>query len=285
MPENLQCALPDGRMLSYAEYGDPQGRPVLCLHGTPGSRLTFAPADEPAGQRHLRFIALDRPGCGRSTHLPDWHFDDCMADMTHLADRLELERFSIMGYSGGGPYAAYAVRHLRPRIQALILVNAFAPGARIGLLQRLFLTLPKVFMPGLHLSGPTARLMARSETARALFHLGASRSDRHAHRNPFIRDWLRTQLLDTPLHSRGLVRDLQLFAQDLPLPDPKEPDVPIWILHGTDDSIVHPDAALHYLSMFPEALLTLVPAAGHFWGLENTAELLDALDRLLESAH
>ena len=284
MPDNLSCVLPDGRTLSYAEYGDPQGRPIFCLHGTPGSRLTYASADAPANRLRLRLIAPDRPGCGRSTHLPGWNFDDHMAALAHLADRLELERFAIMGYSGGGPHAAYAARHLRPRIQMLILVNAFATVGQSGLLQRLFLALHHRFKPGLRLAGPTARLLARSETARMMFHFGSSRSDRGAHRKAAIRDWFRTMFQDMPRHGHGLVRDIQLLAQGLPLSAPEEPDIPVWILHGTDDSIVHPDAALHYLRLFPEAFLTLVPAVGHFWGLEDVDAVLNTLDRLLESA-
>ena len=40
--------LPDGRRLACAEFGDPNGVPVLALHGTPGSRLMFALADKAA---------------------------------------------------------------------------------------------------------------------------------------------------------------------------------------------------------------------------------------------
>jgi pimeloyl-ACP methyl ester carboxylesterase len=31
--------LSDGRRLGYAEYGDPEGEPIMLFHGTPGSRL------------------------------------------------------------------------------------------------------------------------------------------------------------------------------------------------------------------------------------------------------
>ncbi len=46
--------LADGRQLGYAEYGDPQGIPLLALHGTPGSRFMFALGDEPARDKGLR---------------------------------------------------------------------------------------------------------------------------------------------------------------------------------------------------------------------------------------
>src|SRR5690554_337385 len=49
--EDRAVRLPDGRRVSYAEYGDPEGYPVLALHGTPGSRFKFRPADGLAAER------------------------------------------------------------------------------------------------------------------------------------------------------------------------------------------------------------------------------------------
>ena len=39
--ENCYLYLKDGRRLGYLECGDPKGKPVLCFHGYPGSRLDF----------------------------------------------------------------------------------------------------------------------------------------------------------------------------------------------------------------------------------------------------
>jgi len=55
--------LPDGRNLSYAEFGKPDGYPVLYFHGTPSSRLEpllFA-KDEVIARLGLRMIAAGRP--------------------------------------------------------------------------------------------------------------------------------------------------------------------------------------------------------------------------------
>jgi len=79
-------ALPDGRSLAYAEFGDPDGRPVLFFHATPGVRL----------------IAPDRPGVGRSTPQPHRRLLDWPDDVRHLADALGLERFAVVGFSNGG---------------------------------------------------------------------------------------------------------------------------------------------------------------------------------------
>jgi pimeloyl-ACP methyl ester carboxylesterase len=55
----MDLALPDGRVLGWAEYGDPGGPPVVFLHGTLGSRIS-RPDD--AAWAGVRLITVDRPG-------------------------------------------------------------------------------------------------------------------------------------------------------------------------------------------------------------------------------
>ena len=53
--------LKDGRLLGYAEYGAPQGKPLIFFHGHIGSRLDFRPNDAIAHSLGARVIAIDRP--------------------------------------------------------------------------------------------------------------------------------------------------------------------------------------------------------------------------------
>ena len=64
-----QIKLKDGRMLGYAEYGAPEGKPVFYFHGWPGSRLEWLAFDAGAAvaaELNARIIAVDRPGTGLS---------------------------------------------------------------------------------------------------------------------------------------------------------------------------------------------------------------------------
>ena len=97
--------LNDGRRLGYLLCGDPKGKPVLCFHGYPGSRLDFRWLHEEAAKRGLKLIAADRPGIGLSDPLPDRSLTDFGGDMEELMARLRLKRPVVMGVSGGGPYA------------------------------------------------------------------------------------------------------------------------------------------------------------------------------------
>ena len=99
--------LPDGRRLAYAEFGTPDGRPVLYFHGAPSSRLEpLLVGDDAWRANGLRVIAPDRPGVGLSDFLPKRGFSQWPNDVVALADALGLERFGVIGMSGGGGYVA-----------------------------------------------------------------------------------------------------------------------------------------------------------------------------------
>ncbi|KAM0331410.1 hypothetical protein ACHAQA_003083 [Verticillium albo-atrum] len=118
--------LPDGRLLGFAEYGDPQGRPLLYFHGYPSSRLEASAADDLARQRNIRLLALDRPGFGLSSPQPGRQILDWPVDVAAFAKDKNLDRFAVMGLSGGGPYALACAKAL-PR-EMLTGVGLFASG-------------------------------------------------------------------------------------------------------------------------------------------------------------
>src|SRR5689334_19202051 len=94
--------LPDGRRLAYAEFGDPGGNPVLYFHGAPSSRLEpLLVGDEAWGRKGLRVIAPDRPGIGGSDFQHGRGFSNWPTDVVALADALGLDRFAVLGNSGG----------------------------------------------------------------------------------------------------------------------------------------------------------------------------------------
>jgi pimeloyl-ACP methyl ester carboxylesterase len=119
--------LPDGRHLGYAEYGDPDGIPLLYFHGTPGSRLQARLFDAPAREVGVRMVAPERPGYGLSDVHPQRTLLDWVQDMEVLADRLHLERFAVMGVSGGGPYVAATASQLPERVSKAAFVSALGP--------------------------------------------------------------------------------------------------------------------------------------------------------------
>jgi pimeloyl-ACP methyl ester carboxylesterase len=97
--------LDDGRLLAFAEWGNPDGDVVLFFHGSPHSRL-WCPDEAATQASGVRLITVDRPGVGRSDVLPRRTFSHWPSDVIQLADALGLERFGVIGWSNGGSYAA-----------------------------------------------------------------------------------------------------------------------------------------------------------------------------------
>jgi len=132
--------LPDSRILGYAEYGDPQGKPLLYFHGWPSSRIEFAGlnGNEIARQLNISVIAVDRPGFGLSSYQPHHKFTDWPADVSRLADHLGFERFAVLGYSASSPYTLACAHALSDRLTAVGVVSGVAqpfngPGATDGM--------------------------------------------------------------------------------------------------------------------------------------------------------
>lgn len=72
-----QIILPNDRRLAYAEFGKPEGHPVLYFHGAPSSRLEpLLIGDDVLSRYGLRIIVPDRPGMGRSDFQPNRGFSD-----------------------------------------------------------------------------------------------------------------------------------------------------------------------------------------------------------------
>lgn len=137
-PTTQTIVLKDGRTLAYAEYGQPDGKPILYCHGNPGSRLDPQMIDLSLLKKfNARIIAPDRPGMGLSDFQPGRTISDWPADVSALADALRLDRFAVLGVSGGGPYAEVCALKIPERLTAAAVacgVGPFeAPHARDGM--------------------------------------------------------------------------------------------------------------------------------------------------------
>lgn len=120
-------ATPDGRTLAYELGGDPDGMPVVYEHGVPGSRLR-QPLEPGLWERlGVRAVVYDRPGYGGSSRLAGRSVADCVPDVAALADELGLERFCVVGVSGGGPHALAVAALLPERVASAALVVPAAP--------------------------------------------------------------------------------------------------------------------------------------------------------------
>jgi pimeloyl-ACP methyl ester carboxylesterase len=129
----IMIDLRDGRRVAVEEWGAPDGSPVLLLHGTPGSRLGPVPRPLVLYQLGVRLITFDRPGYGRSDRRPGRRVADVAADVSEIADALGLERFGVLGRSGGGPHALACAALLPERTTRAAVLVGLAPSEADGL--------------------------------------------------------------------------------------------------------------------------------------------------------
>jgi pimeloyl-ACP methyl ester carboxylesterase len=131
-------SLRDGRTLAFAAYGPAAGYPIFHCHGSPGTRLEYTlldGVDETLARHNLRIISIDRPGIGLSSFQPKRTIAGWPQDLLAVANHLAIERFGVLGLSGGGPYALAAAAKLEERVVAVGLLSPMAPLDRPGMLK------------------------------------------------------------------------------------------------------------------------------------------------------
>ena len=104
------------RRIAYETAGDPDGLPVISLHGTPGGRLFRYPDSERIAETEALLITYDRAGYGLSDRHRGRAVVDCVGDVAAIADDLGIERFAVMGGSGGGPHCLAVAAMLPERV-------------------------------------------------------------------------------------------------------------------------------------------------------------------------
>ena len=120
-------AAADGRSLTIAEWGDPDGFPVFSLHGTPGSRFVGQANASAYASIGVRVITYDRPGYGGSDRFRSRRVVDSVADVSAIADNLGLDRFAVTGGSWGGPHSLAVAARLPERVTRAACIAGVAP--------------------------------------------------------------------------------------------------------------------------------------------------------------
>jgi pimeloyl-ACP methyl ester carboxylesterase len=123
----------DGRRLAVDVTGAPDGYPVFLLHGTPGSRNGPKPRGIVLYRLGLQLICYDRPGYGRSDRKEGRTVRDAAYDVALIADKMGIDRFAVVGRSGGGPHALACAAVLPERVSSTAVLVSLAPSDAVGL--------------------------------------------------------------------------------------------------------------------------------------------------------
>lgn len=127
--------LDEHTQLSYAIYGETYQpkHDVLFFHGLQSCHVEAEALAQTASNLRLRLIAIDRPGTGFSTPVPDRRIVDWASVVEGLVQALNLQTYSILAVSGGGPYALACARHFpASKLRSVSLVASIAPAWELG---------------------------------------------------------------------------------------------------------------------------------------------------------
>lgn len=280
--------LPDGRDLGWAEYGVADGPVVFAMHGNPGSRKMFRIARPAALKLGLRIIAADRPGFGLSTPQPLRTLNDWVDDFSNLVRHIGADRFSIIGISGGGPYATASSAHFGDQVAALGLVSPMGPVADLA--------------GAIDMSGVQRRLFLQFPTRRRLMHWSTSTVNAFfqiapgAYYDLFLRllpevdreilkvGHVKTQMIADVKESQrqggdGSRTDLVIYSQPWGV-DYSRIAAKSILWQGLDDTVVPVDAALQLGRMIPGCRVIELAGEGHFWVINHAEEVLEGVARM-----
>jgi pimeloyl-ACP methyl ester carboxylesterase len=278
MATQTEVRLDDGRVLRVHDTGAPtapQAPVLLWHHGSPQTGALLDPLVEAAGARGIRLWSYGRPSYGGSTPNPGRTVASAASDVARAADALGIDRFAVMGASGGGPPALACAALLPDRVWGAVSIAGPAP-----------YTDAFDWFAGMHEEG-SLRASLEGREARARY----AETDEFDEATFTAADW---EALGSTWRSLGA--DAQrageagpdgLVDDDVSLVEPWgfEPSsirAPVLLIHGGEDRVVPPSHAAALLRSIGTAERWFRPRDGHVSVLSATPVAMDwllALDR------
>jgi pimeloyl-ACP methyl ester carboxylesterase len=258
---------------------------IVYSHGFPASRHEAFVAHKTARDAGFTVVSIDRPGFGGSHWYPDRTIEDWADDVRLIVDRLEVQKFSLMGVSGGTPTAIAAAVKLADRVSSLTIVSGVAPmhlpealhGMNVA--NRLFIRLGGVCRPVARwtIAGIATSWRVAPTIADLWFGALLPKSDREIVLRPDVGVIMARSLKEALKGGvRGVVTEYQLLLSKWEglL---KMVRVPSFIWHGDADNYVPLSMGKLLSREIPGCTFTVVPGGGHFMVVDKLPEILKAV--------
>lgn len=231
----------NGNCLSYVEYGDKKGYPILIQHGL----IASIEDDDLFGRLirlNARLICIARPGYGESSPYVMNSFAEWAEIVATLVHELELAQFDVLGMSSGAPYS-YAIGYGLPEKTRNIYIFSGMP----ALYDEIALS---------HWPYPMAKdktIAEMEDLARELFFSNVKADDLQ-----------RADIRDSMMHNCfGVAQDLRLRSMDwgFCLSDVK---AKVFMRHSKQDDNVPFETAVRTAELLPNCRLELTETGPHF---------------------
>lgn len=280
--EDGVTTLRDGREMAWRWWGEPDGKPVLRIQGTPASRMYRNPDSSVQRDLGVRYLMIDRPGYGGSTRKKGRGIADVADDLAEVVRAHGIERIPAMGTSGGGPHVlALAARHpelvaaatvvvggtpLEPdEVSRLVGVNAQGYAAAERGWHDLYELLVEI----------RERLLGAEGMAGVL--KDAPESDRRLMANPAWERIERENLAETLKQgAEGWTDESFAMHGDFDF-DPSKIHTSVTWWHGDDDKNAPLSAARRIVAKIPHVKLHVWHGEGHFASITHDREIVAEL--------
>jgi pimeloyl-ACP methyl ester carboxylesterase len=273
MVTEIDLRLGDGRTLHVYDTGaDAAGGELAVIwhHGTPNVGAPPEPLFATAARLGIRWVSYDRPGYGGSTPHPDRNVALAAYYVSSVADALGIDRFAVVGHSGGGPHALACGALLPERVLGVVSVAGMAPFDAEGL----------DWFAGMSASGAASlRAAAEGRAAKERYEASADDADPGfvpADLAALEGEWswfigvVRPAIEGGP---GGLIDDDLAYVAPWGF-DPARATAPVLLLHGGRDRIVPSSHGEWLARRCPSAELWLHPDDGHISVLNHGAAAL-----------
>jgi len=278
--------LRDGRRLAYTEHGDLTGKPVLFIHGNPGSRYIRHPDETIAQKLGARIITPDRPGYGLSDFQSNRTLLDYADDIAQLMDSLGIDKFAALGVSAGGPHAAAVAYQLGNRLTRTFIISSAAPFDRDNPYENVHPSMKAAFEWIRILPGWLCHLILWRQIQKQRRFPEESLNERAAmlsltDQNMLKRPEVRGQILGYRKEAvrngvKGTLREMQLLASPwgFRLEDIRG-EVHVW--HWEEDFLTPIQMGRYIAEHIPNVQAHFLPGGGHYSIFTHWQEILESV--------
>ena len=259
VPHNYQrqSVVVDGVALNYVSAGS--GRPVVLIHGNPGSHQDYTLAVFERLIQSYYVVAFDRPGHGFSERHDSVHTTvEVQAHIIHEAlQQLAIEKPVLVGHSWGGSLVlAAAVAYAKDLSGIVLLAPAAYPSVRV----EWWSLLPRVPLLGELVVNRLTPYLGRAFVRKSLKQAYDPQDVQHDYAEQSAEMWMR------PDHIRACAYDERTLAASLKVLSERYSDIemPVVIVTGSADRLLDPNEHAYPLQKaIRNSRLVVLPGTGH----------------------
>ncbi len=271
---NIEYLHVDGIEVRYAVSGD--GPAVLLVHGLATSMITWCRNIDALADAGFTAIAVDLPGYGGSglANHRGYSPESAAHFLVDFADELGIERFSVVGNSGGGLIAGWTALEYSERVENVALVGSAGLGKRVSWPLRL-ISIPVV---GELFYKP--QMISKEAMIKRIFYRPPDFLDE------IIPEMVRVRCLPHGPHVmlqsvRSGINLLGLRPEHHILNRLGELQAPLLAVWGEEDMVIPPIKEDDVLRVAPESTVRVLPECGHWPHMEKPDEFNEILTDFL----